>query len=304
MLMNNKPRYIVISAMSFFVVPIASVVWFVFSYSFTIPDDAPIPSISVVFVFSVFVFIFQLSVYGTLGKSIHKQSSPNIKPGIIYASLLAMPLPIIFFIGSLGMLEPPSTSMAIGIALLFYIYLWVCFISGALVQLWLVKKHNKSINYGAIEANSPKFLNYVYKILGGLSMVVCVVAFFYEYFHPQANFIPGENLSIANLFFHLIFPVVVSYVLIFRTAYIECEKEHIRYRRFNKWIEVSWKDVKSVNKIPFFSSPVYRLAFKNKIKPIYFQMSGPVYFEFSLTSWSGDSSGFLDYARSKISPPP
>jgi len=156
--MENKPKYIVASAMSSFIVPIATVVWFIFTYSFTnpdgTPDNAPIRSIPAVFIFSILVFVFQLAAYTALGNSIHKQKSPNIKPGAVYATVLSSPMAVlVYFMATMpGQSEPSSVLLAIAIALQFFVFLWASFITGALVQLWFVKKHNKSINWTSASA--------------------------------------------------------------------------------------------------------------------------------------------------------
>ncbi|RUO47877.1 hypothetical protein [Pseudidiomarina donghaiensis] len=160
--MENKPKYIVASAMSSFIVPFAMVVWFVFTYSFTnpdgTPDNAPIRSIPAVFLFSILVFLFQLAAYTALGNSIHKQQSPNIKPGAVYATVLSTPMAIlVYLIATMpGQSEPPSTLLAITITLQLFAFLWASFITGAFVQLWLVNKHNKSINYAPSAPDAQK----------------------------------------------------------------------------------------------------------------------------------------------------
>ncbi len=148
--MENKPKFIVASAMTSFIVPVAMVVWFIFTYSFTSPDEgpdnAPIRSIPAIFIFCIFVFLFQLAAYTALGNSIHKQKSPNITPGAIYATVLSSPIAfLVFFMTTIpGQSESPSVLLRITITLQFFAFLWVSFIGGAFIQLCLVKKHNKA----------------------------------------------------------------------------------------------------------------------------------------------------------------
>jgi hypothetical protein len=138
------------------------VVWFFFTYSFTnpdgTPDNAPVRSIPALFVFNVLVFLFQLAAYTALGNSIYKQKTPNIKPGSVYATVLSSPIAVfVYFMATMpGQSEPPSGLLAVTITLQFFAFLWASFITGAFVQLLLVKKHNKSIIYAPSAPDTQK----------------------------------------------------------------------------------------------------------------------------------------------------
>lgn len=158
--MNKKPKYIVASAMGSFIAPLAMVAWFFFTYSFEnpdgTPDNAPIRSIPAVFMLSILVFLFQLAAYSALGNSIHEQKSPSIKLGAVYATALSTPIAVVFYFLAkvLVQSERQSTLLAITSALQFFAFLWVSFITGAFVQLWLVKKYNRSTKYTSSESDT------------------------------------------------------------------------------------------------------------------------------------------------------
>ena len=158
--MTQKPKYVVISTLASFLVPLLTVVWFVATYSFTnpdgTPDNAPIRSLPAVVVFSVIVFLFQLGAYTALGNALYKQSVPTIKPGLTYASGLAVPIPVlIYFLATMpGQPYPASILTAISIMASSYAFLWLSFITGAFTQLYFVKRHNKARNPDGFAAGS------------------------------------------------------------------------------------------------------------------------------------------------------
>lgn len=145
--MNKNPKYIVLAALTSFVLPIATVVWFITTYSFRNPDgsidNGPIRGMPFVAIFFVFVFVFQLFAYSALGRWFYKSPKPRLVHCVVYATSLSLPLPIfVLYTAYLGM-QPWADAVLPVLAA--FTYPWVCFMSGAVLQFWLInRRHNQA----------------------------------------------------------------------------------------------------------------------------------------------------------------
>ncbi len=109
-----------------------------------------------------------------------------------------------------------------------------------------------------------------------------------------------KSLDFSDVIFS-VFAFCIGFILTFRSAYVECKNDHILILRLGKFTKIDWKNIIKATKIPFCSPPLYRLSFNNGVKPVYFNISSSnAYIHTPWFSWGWDSSGFLEFARSRI----
>jgi hypothetical protein len=137
----SNPKYIVRAAFSSFIIPIGICSWFLFTYEFVnydgSPDNAPIRSLPGMLLLMVPVFLFQLAAYSALGKVIYRSKCFTLKHGARFTCWLSLPVPLIA-VGvwvKVSGFEWASFNHALIVTLSSYVFLWLSFFTGALVQL-------------------------------------------------------------------------------------------------------------------------------------------------------------------------
>ena len=87
------------------------------------------------------VFVFQVCAYESLGARLYRSQRMSIVQGAAYATALSLPVPAVAAYGiglwSLNWVE------ALYVAGGLFAYLWVCFMCGATMQLWLISRYDR-----------------------------------------------------------------------------------------------------------------------------------------------------------------
>ena len=150
--MPQIKKYVLPATVASFLIPIATIVWSLFFADFRnpdgTPDNGPIRGAPFVLVLMGFVFIFQLFAYSSVGSQLYKSPKPSLVPGLVHATYLSLPIPffVLFAACPESQRDVSANFDALLMAALCFGYLWVCFMCGAVIQYWLVARHNQAFN--------------------------------------------------------------------------------------------------------------------------------------------------------------
>ena len=150
--MSSIKKYILPATAASFVIPIATIVWSIFFADFRnpdgTPDNGPIRGAPFLVILMGFVFIFQLFAYGSLGSQLYKSLKPSLVPGVVHATYLSLPMPffVLFAACPESQRDLAANFYALFMAAACFAYLWVCFMCGAVIQYWLIVRHNQAFN--------------------------------------------------------------------------------------------------------------------------------------------------------------
>ena len=96
------------------------------------------------FTVSIFAIPIILSVYYFLGKLAYRSDVYGLKSVFLRTTFLALPLPLIFIVSYFFI---PDSSydilQTLTATLVLYVFIFICFFSGASVQWWMISKASR-----------------------------------------------------------------------------------------------------------------------------------------------------------------
>lgn len=152
--------------------------------------------------------------------------------------------------------------------------------------------------YRSLQMKSSSLYYYLLKLFSVFVVVflVCVLIASLTGVGNFGDFI-GRDRVMASAY--SIFLIPVFCILFWRLGVVDCDLERVEIRRNGRLSEVPWKNVSSINQLPFCAPPIYRIGFSCDEPPVYVML-----FTWTLASigfWSWDFSGFVPFVRSQIS---
>lgn len=145
-------------------------------------------------------------------------------------------------------------------------------------------------------------VSYYFSLLMGVALIAGGLGMIHGFYFPEQSMISGDLTGFMETFMPAAMCFGFGIFLLLRFGVVEFGEKFIFLNRYRKTIEVSWSDVDKIKVVPFCSPPVYRLSFRNDIKPVYFTMKESyAQVDLFFWSWSWGSSKVVEYVNSRIS---
>jgi uncharacterized membrane protein (UPF0182 family) len=137
----RERKYILISALSSFVIPIILMaVIFLVGFGPPESDSAEVQGFVFTLALFPFIYVFQVVAYWVLGKAQNQRKKPSFWFGSIVGAVLALPLSIVVL--GIGFVTGASYWEAImGATIFMFIPLWLSFTMGSATQYYLMVRH-------------------------------------------------------------------------------------------------------------------------------------------------------------------
>ena len=143
---NYKIIHTILPTFAAFLLPFLYMVYFLISSDLKKPDgtsdDALIRSLPIALGFSCIIFVILLVVYYATAIKLLSTNIQSIKLGLIVGAIVSLPIPLILFFMATSV-NSGNQSVSILVAIEFimsiFMFLYCSFITGAYVQLRLIK---------------------------------------------------------------------------------------------------------------------------------------------------------------------
>ena len=118
---------------------------------------------------------------------------------------------------------------------------------------------------------SSVFYYYLIKVGFGLLLVLLLVAIGVAMADPEFERQVTRSEKYQMIASVLILAPMLGYVM-WRCGVVDCRYEVIELKRNGKTTLLEWADVASIKQMPFCTPPLYRIAFRNEVTPVFVMM--------------------------------